>query len=153
MNDNTPNTKQYCTFLLDGLFCGVEVKKVQEVIRFLPITETPLAPSEVAGLINLRGEIVTAIDLRKRLGRQSMPEGRLPMNVIMRTDDGAVSFLVDEIGDVIEVSEDCFEISPPTLTGAISKLIVGTYKLKGSLLLVLNSDLAMDIQDMGSSDV
>src|SRR3569832_2681021 len=94
---------QYSTFYLDGLFFGIEVEKVQEVIRYQEMTRVPLASSVVQGLINLRGQIVTAIDLRRRLDLKPRPDGELPMNVVVRSDDGAVSLLVDEIGDVLEI--------------------------------------------------
>ena len=69
------------------------------------MTQVPLAPQVVRGLINLRGQIVTAIDLRRRLEMEPRPAGQPPMNVVVRSDDGAISFLVDEIGDVVEVEE------------------------------------------------
>jgi len=94
---------QYCTFYLDRLLFGVELKGVQEVIRSLEMTKVPLAPKVVSGLINLRGQIVTAVDLRRRLELEARPPDTLPMNVVVRSEDGAVSFLVDEIGDVVEV--------------------------------------------------
>src|SRR5712675_2915799 len=97
------NTSQFCTFYLDKLLFGVELQGVQEVIRFLDMTKVPLAPAVVSGLINLRGQIVTAVDLRRRLELAARPAGVLPMNVVVRSEDGAVSFLVDEIADVVEV--------------------------------------------------
>src|SRR5206468_10604632 len=102
---------------LDGLFFGVDVLTVQEVIRYQEMTRVPLAPPVVRGLINLRGQIVTAIDLRRQLELRERPADQLPMNVVVRTDDGAVSLLVDEIGDVLEVSEKTFERPPETLQG------------------------------------
>jgi purine-binding chemotaxis protein CheW len=112
---------------------------VQEVMRTLEMTPVPLAPHAVRGLINLRGQIVTAIDLRRRLGLPERAADQEPMNVVMRTDDGAVSLLVDEIGDVIEVNEDAFEPPPDTLQGDARALIKGVYKLNGQLLLILDS--------------
>ncbi|HEV2968340.1 MAG TPA: chemotaxis protein CheW [Pirellulales bacterium] len=137
------DTRQYCTFFLDDLFFGVEVQKVQEVIRYQQMTRVPLAPPEVSGMINLRGQIVTAIDLRRRLGLCDRLGERLPMNVVVRGDDGAVSLLVDEIGDVQEVEEDRFEQPPETLKGIGRELIRGVYKLNGQLLLVLDTEAAM----------
>lgn len=133
------NSTQYCTFFLDGRYFGVEVQQVQEVIRYQEMTRVPLASSVVSGLINLRGQIVTAIDLRRRLGLPDRPTGQLPMNVVVRTGDGAVSLLVDEIGDVIEVPTDQFESPPETLGGSARTLVEGAYKLEGRLLLVLNT--------------
>lgn len=138
-------TQQFATFHLDALFLGVEVKQVQEVIRFQEMTPVPLAPAVIQGLINLRGQIVTAIDLRRRLELPARPSGELPMNVVVRTGDGAVSLLVDEIGDVLEVSTETFEPTPETLGGAARELILGVYKLKDALLLVLDTEKAVQI--------
>jgi len=98
----------------------------------------PLMPEVIRGLINLRGQIVMAVDLRKRFGMEDRPESQKPMNVVIRSDDGAVSFLVDEIGDVIEVEEDCAEQPPETLPADTRELLQGVYKLKDHLLLELN---------------
>ena len=132
--------KQFSTFVVDRLLFGVEVEKVQEVIRYQAMTRVPLAPPVVKGLINLRGQIVTAVDLRGRLGLPPRATSDLPMNVVIRHDDGAVSLLVDEIGDVLEVEEEAFELPPGTLTGEMRELVRGVYKLKGSLLIALDTD-------------
>src|SRR5438876_4030212 len=121
-----PARRQFCTFFLDDLFFGVEVEKVQEVLRYQEMTCVPLAPPVVRGLINLRGQIVTAIDLRSRLELSGRPTDRLPMNVVVQTDDGATSLLVDQIGDVWEVEEETFERPPETVQGAARDLIRGT---------------------------
>jgi purine-binding chemotaxis protein CheW len=136
-------SRQFCTFFLDGLFVGVEVHKVQEVIRYQEMTRVPLAPHVVRGLINLRGQIVTALELRRRLELNERPAGQLPMNVVVRTDEGPTSLLVDEIGDVVEVDEAMFERPPSTLCGVARELIVGAYKLKDRLLLALNTEKAV----------
>lgn len=130
---------QYCTFWVDSLYLGIDVHRVQEVMRTLETTPVPLAPTAVVGLINLRGQIVTAIDLRRRLGMPERPADREPMNVVMRTEDGAVCLVVDEIGDVIEIDSDAFEKNPDTMRGEIRELIRGVYKLNGQLLLILDS--------------
>jgi len=137
--------QQFCTFFLDGFFFGVEVHKVQEVIRYQGMTSVPLSPSVIRGLINLRGQIVTAIDLRKRLGMNERQAGAQPMNVVVRTGEGAVSLLVDEIGDVVEVADSTFEEVPDTLKGVGRDLIRGVYKLKERLLLLLDTERALDI--------
>jgi purine-binding chemotaxis protein CheW len=135
-------SQQFCTFLLDGFLFGVPVPQVQEVIRSQQMTPIPLAPGAVEGLINLRGQIVVAIDLRRRLGLQNRPNGKLPMNVVVHTSDSVVSLLVDEIGDVIEVEESIFEAPPDTLHGTVRATILGVYKLEGRLLHVLDTDQA-----------
>jgi purine-binding chemotaxis protein CheW len=140
------NTNQFCTFYLDKFFLGVEVLKVQEVIRYQAMTRVPLAQTVVKGLINLRGQIVTAIDLRRRLELPDRPEGQLPMNVVIRTDEGTVSFLVDEIGDVLEAQEDQFEAPPETVRGVSRELIRGVYKMKDRLLLILDTEKTIALE-------
>jgi purine-binding chemotaxis protein CheW len=136
------HTSQFCTFYLDKLLFGVELKGVQEVIRSLEMTRVPLAPDVVSGLINLRGQIVTAVDLRRRLELEPAPPGARPMNVVVRSEDGSVSLLVDEIGDVVEVEEDSFEPPPETLRGSIRTMILGVHKLNDRLMHVLDIDKA-----------
>jgi purine-binding chemotaxis protein CheW len=142
-------TRQFATFFLDGLFFGVEVLRVQEVIRYQAMTRVPLAPDVVSGLINLRGQIVTAIDVRRRLGLPERAAGQLPMNVVLRTDEGAVSLLVDEIGDVLEVAEDAVERPLETLRGPVRELVQGVYKLDGRLLLILDTEKTVQTSDAG----
>lgn len=137
------SNQQFCTFYLNDLFFGVEVEKVQEVIRFQETTRVPLAPSVIGGLINLRGQIVTALDLRKRLELPERREKDAPMNVVIRTDEGALSLLVDEIGDVVEVHQSDFENIPDTLGGTARQLIRGAFKLKDRLLLLLDTEKAV----------
>lgn len=134
------SSKQFATFFLHGLFFGVDVLKVQEVIRYQEMTPVPIAPAMIQGLINLRGQIITAIDLRRRLELPERPEGQLPMNMVIRTEDGGISLLVDEIGDVLEIAESCFERVPETVTGVARELILGVYKLNGRLLLILDTE-------------
>jgi purine-binding chemotaxis protein CheW len=142
--DSVAEERQYCTFFLDGHYFGVEVLKVQEIIRYQEMTRVPLAPPVILGLINLRGQIVTALDLRRRLDMPDRPADQLPVNVVVRTDDGAVSLLVDEIGDVLQVPEVDFERAPETLRGTARELILGAYKLDGRLLLILDTERAVN---------
>ena len=139
------NNQQFCTFFLDRLFFGVPVEKVQEIIRYQYMTRVPLAPTEVGGLINLRGQIVTAIELRQRLELPPRPREQDPLNVVVCTRDETVSLLVDEIGDVLEVTEDLFERPPDTLTGKVRELIRGAYKLQDSLLLILDVEKVVNV--------
>ena len=141
-----PARQQFCTFFLDDLCFGVEVEKVQEVLRYQEMTRVPLAPPVVRGLINLRGQIVTAIDLRRRLDFQDRAADQLYVNVIVHTEDGAVSLLVDEIGDVVQVSEKLFEQPPETLTATAREVIRGAYKLTDRLLLILNVDKVGEVR-------
>lgn len=140
-----PQTQQFCTFFLDNQFFGVPVEQVQEVIRYQEMTRVPLMPPVIRGLINLRGQIVMAIDLRRRMGMIDRPDSQLPMNVVVRTEDGAVSFLVDEIGDVLEAGEGTLEHPPETLRGPARELVGGVYKLEHQLLLMLDIKRAIAI--------
>jgi purine-binding chemotaxis protein CheW len=138
-----------CTFFLEGNLFGVPVALVQEVIRSLEMTRVPLAPAAVSGMLNLRGQIVTAIDLRRRLrlAERSMEES--PMHVVVRTPDGLVSLLVDEVGEVVEVSEARFEVPPENLQGQSRDLVRGVYKLDERLLLALDTEQAVTAGDAG----
>jgi purine-binding chemotaxis protein CheW len=135
--------KRLATFTIDGTAFGVDVSRVREVVRPLDVTPIPLAPPEVAGLINLRGEIVTALDLRVRLGVDARADASA-MNLIMTTGHGPVSLLVDEAGEVREVDPTTFEPAPTTITGQARDLILGTYPLDGRLLVELDVARAID---------
>lgn len=143
--------RQLCTFFLDDFYFGVDVHKVQEVLLHQEMTRVPLAPRIVRGLINLRGNIVTAIDMRRRLDLPEFPADRRPMNVVIRTADGPVSLLVDEIGDVIEVDSGSYERPPETLRGPARDLIQGAYKLDRRLLLALNSERAVCVESVAQN--
>ena len=152
--DEEPQTsqrnRQYATFYVDGLFFGIDVLQVQEVLRYQTMTRVPLSPDVIEGLINLRGQIVTAVDMRRRLGLKPRADGQTPMNTVVRTEDGAISLLVDEIGDVVEVQEDTYERPPETLDGVARDLIHGVYKLKERLLLILDTEKAIHLNSAGS---
>jgi purine-binding chemotaxis protein CheW len=104
----------------------------------------------IQGLINLRGQIATAIDLRRRLELAAREGDELPMNVVVRSDDGAVSLLVDEIGDVVEIQDDIYERPPETLKGVARELVQGVYKLKKHLLLILDTEKTVNLTGVGN---
>jgi purine-binding chemotaxis protein CheW len=134
----TTGKAKYCTFFVGDQFFGVEVEKVQEIIRYQEMTQVPLSEKTIGGLLSLRGQIVIAIDLRERLGFPIRPGGQLPMNVLVRSENGVESLLVDDIGDVVEVDADTFEFPPCTLQGIAREMVRGIYKLHGHLLLILD---------------
>lgn len=138
-------SQQVCTFYLAEHCFGLDVLKVQEIVTQQPMTHVPLAHPMIRGLINLRGQIVTAIDLRCRLELPLLPDDRVPVNIVVQTDDGAVSLLVDEIGDVLEVTANQFERPPETLQGVARELIRGAYKLPDRLLVILDTDLVVSL--------
>jgi purine-binding chemotaxis protein CheW len=136
---------QFSTFFVADLFFGVDVLHVQEVLRSQQMTSVPQAPGVIEGLINLRGQIVTAIDMRRRLGLPQRAGDQAPMNIVVRTVDGAVSLLVDEIGDVLDMDSATYERPPQNLDPAAKELIRGVYKLKDRLLLVLDEEKTVDL--------
>jgi purine-binding chemotaxis protein CheW len=139
---------QLSTFHVGKYLFGVDVSLVQEVVRLQQMTPVPLATGEIAGLINLRGEVLTAIDLRARLGlppADVAATGREPVNVVVRVDDEPVSLLVDEIGGVLEVSQVPFEQTPSTVDERVRDLLLGAYTLPDRLLLALNARRVLDV--------
>lgn len=138
-------TQQFTTFWLAGNLYGVEVEHVQEVLRSQALTRVAQAPDAVAGLLNLRGQVVTAIEMRTRLGLGPRAEDDKAILVVVRLRGEVVSLLVDAIGDVADVAEDAFEVPPDTLSGPVRELIRGAYKLDGRLLLALDVSRAVDV--------
>jgi purine-binding chemotaxis protein CheW len=137
---DTDKGGRFTTFYVDGMLFGVEVMKVQEVLRSQANTRVPLAPEVVSGLINLRGQIVTSIDMRRRLKLPLRAPDAIPMNIVVRSGEEAVNLLVDEIGDVLQVEASRFERKLHNIDPAVRDLIVGVYKLDDRLLLVLDTN-------------
>lgn len=129
---------QFCTFYLGTDLFGVQVLDVQEVVRQHEITQVPLAPRVMRGLINLRGNIVSTIDMRRLLKMEPLADNSESINVITRVSSGLVSLLVDQIGDVIDAPEDRFEPVPSNLGAEASQIINRVCKLPGNLLMILN---------------
>jgi purine-binding chemotaxis protein CheW len=134
-----------CTFELDTLFIGIEVSRIQEILRAQPVTPVPLAAAVIRGLMSLRGQIVPVLDLRQRLGVSPADPDKEQFNVLIRTHDGPVSLLVDNVGDVVEIEEGAFEPAPDTLNAAYRSLIRGAYKLEKRLLLALDPITAVSV--------
>lgn len=137
-------SRQYATFRVQQFLFGVDVTRVQEVIRAQPTTPVPLAPTIVRGLINLRGQIVTALDLRVRLDLGAFAPEAQPMTVVVRSEDGPVALLVDSIGDVLTADHAAWEAAPPTLPASVRPLIPGAYKFDGHLMLQLDVDRVLE---------
>jgi len=137
-------TSQLCTFQLGELLLGLDVKRVQEVLRHQPMTHVPLASRVIRGLINLRGQIVLAIDLSFCLGLPAKARPAEGMLVVIRSDDGPASLVVDGIRDIVHVQLDSFEEPPETLSGRGREFIKGAYKLPRQLLLVLDPEAILD---------
>jgi purine-binding chemotaxis protein CheW len=135
--------QKFSTFYLDDLLFGIEVEKIQEVLNYQEITPVPLAPPLVLGLINLRGQIITALDFRQRLGLGKRAADSCSINIVVRNNEDVVSLLVDKIGDVVEVGEETFEPPPEMLDPKSRALVRGVHKLDGGLMHVLDADQAV----------
>ncbi len=130
---------QLLTFYLDKQIFGIPVKYIKDIFKSTEITKVPLAPSEVAGVVNLRGHIVTAIDLRHKLCI-APPKDALQstMNIAVDVGEEMYSFIVDKVADVAMFSKKDFEANPTTLDEKLKELSMGIYKLEGKLLIVLD---------------
>ena len=137
--------EKICTFYLDGLFLGIDVSEVHEVLPSQSLTPVPLAHPIVAGLINMRGQIVVAIDLRRFLRRtERSADQRMPINVIVRNGTSLISLLVDDVGDVIEVDSALFTKPPDTAATETRSFFRGAYQLPSQLLLVFDTLRAIE---------
>jgi purine-binding chemotaxis protein CheW len=131
-------TRQFCTFWLDKLYCGVNVRDVQGVISDQPMTRVPLAPPAVRGLMNLRGQVIAGIDLRPCLGLSPKNGEQIWVNIILKGASGPVSLLVDKIGEVATVAEDQFEPPPETLPARIRVITESVCRQNEELILLLD---------------
>ena len=137
-------TCQLCTFYVDDISIGIDVEEVQEVLQTQHVTKVPLADATVAGLVNLRGQIVTAIDLRNCLRRPARDEQCGSLSLIIRHESALVCFLVDRVGEVTDVDRATFTASPESLDPTIRKLVTGGYRLPDGLLLMLEPGRVVD---------
>jgi len=113
---------RYSTFYLNNICFGVPVERVQEVMDFQEITPVPLAPTALPGIINLRGQILTTIDLKSRLNLSEHDAGEKPMMMVVRTSAGPINLVVDKIGPVLDVDVELFERPTETLKPAVHEV-------------------------------
>ena len=130
--------RDYVTMSIGDQMFGIPVLNVQDVLGSQQITRVPLAPPEVAGSLNLRGRIVTAIDVRLRLGMAKKDDGKPPMSVVVEHDGELYSLLVDAVGEVLSLNMKDYQRNPPTLNARLREFSDGIYRLNGSLLVVLS---------------
>lgn len=136
----------FVTLTVGGQLCGIPVGTVRDVLGTQAITRIPLSPPEVAGSLNLRGRIVTAIDLRRRLGLGAPPAGITPMSVVVDHLGELYSLLVDEVGEVMALPTGGLEDNPPTLDPLWRTVTRGVHRLEGKLMAVLEVDRLLDFQ-------
>lgn len=137
---------QLCTFRLGRLHLGIDVLRIQEVIKCPSLTPVPLAPAAIDGLLNLRGQILTAIDLRRLFNmvkEESISSGK--MLIIVRTGKIEAALLVDSVGDVIDVTDDTFEETAANVPASVRPYILGVHKLEKRLLHVLDAEVTASL--------
>jgi len=133
-------TQDFVTMLIADQWFGIPVLGVQEVLGPQNIARVPLAPSEVAGSLNLRGRIATAIELRKKLSLPSREEGQSEMSIVVDRKGELYSLVIDSVGEVLTASPAQYERNPPTLEHAVREISQGIYRLEDKLLVVLDVD-------------
>ena len=145
MNEEPENVVEYVTATVGGQLFGLPISRVQDVFAPDRLTRVPLAPPEVAGLLNLRGRIVTAIDLRRRLGLDA-PAGDAPrMAIGVEWKGESYGLLIDAIGEVLKLATSGREDNPVNLDPGLARVSAGVYRLDGKLLVVLDVDRVLDI--------
>ena len=132
------NNNDFVTIRLAGQLCGIPVLSVHDVLSSQKITKIPLAPGYVAGVLNLRGRIVTAINLRKRLGLPEASDDAENMSVVVEHNGEPYSLLIDDIGDVLSLPEESYERNPVTLDACWQEVSGGIYRLDKELLVILD---------------
>jgi purine-binding chemotaxis protein CheW len=142
---DTDMAQQFCTFYLNRLLFGVESQKIQEVVNYRELRPVPLANAVVAGLMNLRGQVVVVLELRRQLELPDRALSQPPVCLVVRTAEGTVCLLADEVGNVVEVEGSTFEPTPETLSARLRSLIVGVHKLESQLMHVLDTDRACEV--------
>jgi purine-binding chemotaxis protein CheW len=144
MNDN-PQLTDYVTFTTGGQIFGLPIERVQEVFRPARITRVPLADAQIAGVLNLRGRIVTAVEMRSRLGLPAREEGLAPMAIGIESGAESFGLLVDALGEVLKLPDADREPNPVNLDRKLARVSAGVYRLEGQLLVVLDVDRVLDL--------
>ena len=138
------SSKEFLTMTIDCQKFGIPVLQVQDVLGEQKVTRVPLASAEVAGSLNLRGRIVTAINLRRRLGLQDMPKGVKTMSIVVDYHADLYSLIVDSVGEVLSLPDEDFEKTPVTLDSVWRDVATGIYRLKDELLVILDVSGMLD---------
>lgn len=138
--------EEYVTITINGQWFGIPVLSVQDVLVAQKMTPIPLAPPEVAGALNLRGRIVTAIDVRRRLGLPDRGKDEASMSVVVDHDGELYSLMVDSVGEVLSLPSAECERNPSTLDQVWKDVSAGVYQLEGKLLLVLDVDRLLAVR-------
>ena len=138
------NVVEYVTAVIDRQLFGLPIARVQDVFAPTRLTKVPLAPPEVAGVLNLRGHIVTVIDMRCRLGLPARPDDASDMAIGIEQDGEAYGLLVDSVGEVMRISDAIRTANPVNLDPRLAALSAGVYRLEDGLLIALDVDRVLE---------
>jgi purine-binding chemotaxis protein CheW len=138
------NVTEYVTALIGEQLFGLPISRVQDVFMLDRLTRVPLAPPEIAGVLNLRGRIVTAIDMRSRLGLGKRENDGRPMAIGIEFNGESYGLLIDTIGEVLKVADDTREPNPVNLDPRLARVSAGVHQLQGQLLVVLDVDRVLE---------
>jgi purine-binding chemotaxis protein CheW len=144
LNHETEHVVEYVTAVVDRQLFGLPISRVQDVFVPARVTRVPLAPPEVSGVLNLRGRIVTVIDLRRRLGLPVRPRTASDMAIGIEQNGEAYGLLVDSVSEVMRISDAVRAANPTNLDPCLAELSAGVYRLEGELLIVLDVDRVLD---------
>jgi purine-binding chemotaxis protein CheW len=142
-------TEGFVTVVTGGQLFGLRLDRVRDVFVPRGLSEVPLAPPEVAGLLNLRGRIVTAIDLRRRLGLPPRSDGGAPVAVGLEERGELFGLIVDRVGDVLWLKGSSYDANPVNLDKRWAKLCAGVHRLDQGLMVVLDVDKVLDLSQLG----
>lgn len=142
---SSSGARDFVTMTVADQLFGIPVLSVQDVLGPQRITRIPLAPSEIAGALNLRGRIVTAIDVRRRLDLPAREAGKTGMSIVVDQIGELYSLIVDSVGEVLSLPADAFERNPATLDPQWREVSAGIYRLEGKLMVVLDVARLLDI--------
>jgi len=151
MEDVTQNPPKHlielATFVVADALCGMDILKVQEINKLMDMTRVPQAPDYVAGILNLRGQIVTIIDLGKKLGLRETSPDKDARNIIVNSPGEHIGLLVHSIGDVVQADKQKIEPAPANMGGIQGAFFSGIYKTTDKLIGILNIDKVLRIED------
>src|SRR3981081_708131 len=136
---------EYVTAMIGDQPFGLRISRVQDVFMPERLTRVPLSPGEIAGVLNLRGRIVTVVDMRARLGLPKNDDGKPPMAVGVDLRGESYGLLIDSIGEVLKLAEDSREVNPVNLDPRLTKMAAGVHRLEGQLMVVLDVDRILEI--------
>lgn len=141
------NLVELATFLVGDALCGMDILKIQEINKLIDMTSVPQAPSYVLGILNLRGQIITSIDLSKKLGLGVTNLTDDPRNIIVNSKGEHIGLLVKKISDVVQANKDKFEPPPSNMGGIQGEFFTGVYKTKDKLIGILDVEKVLRLEE------